>query len=107
MAVRAIREYKFPSRSRVELYGEDQLVHVWWRDNQFLTSAATFRVPRALPFGDFVTGFVEPWAETDPDFLSGSEREWRVDGTPLLADAEMSLTDLGIGHKQVVSFQVG
>ena len=34
MAVVALKEgYEFPSRSRQELYGDDQLVHVMWRNN--------------------------------------------------------------------------
>lgn len=107
MSVRAIGEYKFPSRSRVELYGDDQLVHVWWRDNQFLASAATFRVPKAMPFGEFVSTVVEPWAASDPDFDPGSERDWFIDDSPLRVRDDASLTELGIGHKHTVSFQVG
>lgn len=106
MGVKAVGEYRFPSRSRVELYGDDQLVHVWWRDNQFLASAATFRVPRAMPFGEFVTQVVEPWAASDPDFLPGSERDWFIDDAPLHARDDASLDDLGIGHKHTLSFRV-
>lgn len=107
MSVRAIGEYAFPSRSRAELYGEDQLVHVWWRDNTFLASAATFRVPKAMPFGEFVTTVVEPWAASDPDFEPGSERDWFIDDRPLRVSDDSSLAELGIGHKHTVSFQVG
>lgn len=107
MSVRAIGEYKFPSRSRAELYGDDQLVHVWWRDNQFLAAAATFRVLTSMPFGEFVSAVVEPWAASDPDFQPGSERDWFVDDTPLRVRDDASLSELGIGHKHTVSFQVG
>lgn len=107
MSVRAIGEYKFPSRSRVELYGDDQLVHVWWRDNTFLSSAATFRVPKTMLFGEFIATVVEPWAATDPDFEAGSERDWFVDDSPLRVRDDASLTELGIGHKHTLSFQVG
>lgn len=107
MAVRAIGDYKFPSRSRVELYGDDQLVHVWWRDNQFFASAATFRVPQAMRFGEFVSTVVEPWAAADPDFELGSERAWFVNDSPLTVCDNESLTDLGIGHKHTLSFQAG
>lgn len=107
MSVRAIGEYRFPSRSRAELYGEDQLVHVWWRDNQFLASAATFCVPRSMSFHDFVTGVIEPWAASDPDFEPDSERDWFLDDEPLRVRDDATLTELGIGHKHTVSFQVG
>ena len=79
MGVKAITaDYAFPSRSRAELYGDDQLVHVLWRRNPFLCSAATFRVPKAMSFGDFMTGLVEPWASSDPDYVPGSAREAKL-----------------------------
>ena len=53
MAVRSIGEYDFPSRSRQELYGDDQLVHLWWRDNPWFCAAACFRAPKAMTWGDF------------------------------------------------------
>lgn len=107
MSVRAIREYRFPSRSRAELYGDDQLVHIWWRNNQFLASAATVRVPKAMPFGEFVKTVVEPWAASDPDFQPGSALDWFIDDNPLPVRDEASLHELGIGHKHTLSFQVG
>lgn len=107
MSVRAISTYKFPSRSRAELYGDDQLVHVWWRDNQFLAAAATFRVPKEMLFGDFVNAVVEPWAAADPDFAPGSERDWFIDDNPVRVRDDASLIELGIGHKRTLSFQVG
>lgn len=107
MSVRAIGPYKFPSRSRAELYGDDQLLHVWWRDNQFLASAATFRVPSTIPFAEFVTTFVEPWAASDPDFRRGSAGAWQLDGKPINAGDQTSLRELGVGHKHTLSFQVG
>jgi phenol hydroxylase P4 protein len=107
MAVVSIGEYKFPSRSREELYGDDQLVHVWWRDNTFLCAAMTVRVPKAMPFGEFLAGVVQPWAASDPDFEPGSERDWFINGNPVQVRDDASLKDLGIGHKHTLSFQVG
>lgn len=107
MAVKSIGEYKFPSRSREELYGDDQLVHVWWRDNTFLASAATFRAPKAMPFGEFLTAIVYPWASSDPDFDPGAVRDWFVDDNPVQVREDASLKDLGIGHKHTLSFQTG
>src|SRR5579885_1928229 len=106
MAVRSIGEYRFPSRSRAELYGEDQLVHVLWRGNLFLAAAATFRAPKAMTFGDFVAGFVEPWAASDPDFRPGSAVEWQLDGEAIEPKADVQLDDLGVGHKHLLSFAV-
>ena len=107
MAVKALGEYNFPSRSREELYGDDQLVHVWWRDNTFLAAAATFRAPKSIPFGAFLTEIVYPWASSDPDFDPEAMRDWFVDDRPIQVSDDKSLAELGIGHKHTLSFQTG
>lgn len=107
MPVKAITaDYNFPSRSRAELYGDDQLVHVLWRGNPFLCSAATFRVPKAMTFADFMCGVVEPWASSDPDYVPGSARAFQLDLNTWEPDAAKAMTDNGIGHKSLVSFEV-
>jgi len=104
MAVRALGTYDFPSRSRQELYGDDQLVHVLWRNNPMFCAAACFRAPRAMPFGEFVTAMVEPWASSDPDFVPGSIADWTLEGEPVEPKADETLADLGVGHKHLLSF---
>ncbi len=105
MAVRALKEYEFPSRSRQELYGDDQLVHVLWRDNPMMCAAACFRAPQAMPFGEFVSAMVEPWASSDPDFEPGSIGHWRLENEPIEPKDDETLTDLGVGHKYLLSFE--
>jgi hypothetical protein len=68
MPVVAISEYKFPSKSRQELYGDDQLVHVWWKGNPWFVAAGCFRFPKAMPWGDFV-GVLKGFYTADPDFV--------------------------------------
>lgn len=96
-------EYKFPSRSRKELYGDDQLVHIMWQGNPFFCAAATFRAPSAMPWGEFIAGIVEPWAAGDPDFTPGSAGGWTLDGQPF-TPSEKTLDELGIGHKSLLTF---
>jgi phenol hydroxylase P4 protein len=104
MGVRAIGEYKFESRSRQELYGDDQLVHVLWRNNPMMCAAACFRAPKAMPFGEFVTAMVEPWASSDPDFQPGTTAHWMLESEAIDPKQDESIADLGIGHKAVLSF---
>jgi phenol hydroxylase P4 protein len=106
MAVRSIGEYNFPSGSRQELYGDDQLVHELWRGNSFLSAAATFRAPKAIEFGEFVATMVEPWASSDPDFTPGSEVDWQLEGQPIDPKQDEALSDLGVRHKYLLSFSV-
>ena len=51
MAVKSIGTYEFPSRSRQELYGDDQLVHLWFQEDMWFCAAACFRAPRAMTWG--------------------------------------------------------
>ena len=104
MSVQAIGAYAFPSRSRQELYGDDQLVHVWWRNNRFLCAAATFRAPKAMTWADFRAALMDPWAASDPDFDPASPAEWTVDGAPLVPRDDQTLEQLGVGHKSLLSF---
>lgn len=104
MTVKALYDYEFPSADRVELFGDDQLVYVQWAGNPLLCSAACFRVPQAMPFGEFVESMVVPWAASDPDFDPAGVRDWHLFDEPLDPAADRSLTDLGIGHKALLTF---
>jgi phenol hydroxylase P4 protein len=104
MAVTALYDYDFPSADRAELYGDDQLVFVQWKGNPFFCSAAAFRAPKAMPFGEFVTAMVVPWAGSDPEFDPAAVHDWRLFGEPLTPADGVALTELGIGHKALISF---
>ncbi len=104
MAVKALYDYTFPSADRVENFGDDQLVYVMWTGNPLFCSAACFRVPKAMPFGEFVSGVVAPWAGSDPDFNPDTVRDWKLFDDVLPNDEGTSLADLGVGHKALLSF---
>lgn len=104
MSVKALYDYDYPSADRAELFGDDQLVYVHWKGNPLFCSAACFRVPRAMPFGDFVTGMVQPWAASDPEFDAAKLHDWRLFEDSLEPASDKSLDDLGIGHKALLTF---
>jgi phenol hydroxylase P4 protein len=104
MTVKALYDYVYPSADRAENFGDDQLVYVVWEGNPLFCSAACFRVPKAMPFGEFVAGIVAPWAGSDPDFDVEMIRDWRLFGDALANDDSTSLADLGIGHKALLAF---
>ncbi len=104
MSVKAIGAYSFPSRSRQELYGDDQLLHVWWRNNPFLCAAATFRAPKAMTWAEFRAALLDPWAASDPDFDPAAPAGWTLDGEPLTPRDDRTLEQLGVGHKSLLSF---
>ncbi len=104
MTVKALYDYDFPSADRVENFGDDQLVYVHWKGNLFLVSAATFRAPKAMPFGEFVSAMINPWASSDPDFDPSSMHDWCLFDESFEVADDRSLADLGIGHKALLTF---
>jgi phenol hydroxylase P4 protein len=107
MAVTAMYDYNWPSRSAAEFYGDNQLVHVWWKGNPFFVSAATFPFPKEMPFGALV-GLCKEFFAADPDFdpASMDTARWAVDKDPLTPDMEASLVANGVGHKSLVQFEI-
>ncbi|QDQ98218.1 phenol hydroxylase subunit P4 [Tomitella fengzijianii] len=104
MTVKALYEYDYPSADRAELYGDDQLVYVYWRGNLLFSSAGCFRVPRAVTFADFQEQFVDGWAASDPDFDAGAVGGWQLFDEPITPDPHKTLEQLGVGHKALLSF---
>ncbi|MBK6870449.1 MAG: phenol hydroxylase [Kineosporiaceae bacterium] len=106
MAVRAIGEYTFPSRSRQELYGDDQLVHVYWKHNMFMCAPACFRVPKAMPWDTFLAEVLYPVWEQDPDFDRATTTfTWELDDQAVTPVGDQSLESLGVGHKSLLVCQ--
>jgi phenol hydroxylase P4 protein len=104
MSVKALYDYDFPSADRIENFGPDQLVYVLWEGNPLFCSAAAFRVPRAMPFAEFVTTVVHPWAASDPDFDPEAVRGWKLFDEPIDPKPGTSLEVAGIGHKALLRF---
>jgi phenol hydroxylase P4 protein len=103
MAVRSIGAYDFPSRSRAELYGDDQLVHVYWNHNMFLCAPSCFRAPKAMPWAVFLAEVVHPVFAADPDFdPETTSFTWQLDDAPLTPRDDASLAELGVGHKSLL-----
>jgi len=107
MAVVANYEYNWPSRSAAELYGDAQLVHVWWKGNPYFVAASTFPFPKDMPFGALV-GLCKEFFAADPDFTPEMRdtARWAVDKQPITPDMEASLVANGVGHKSLVQFEI-
>lgn len=107
MPVVAIGEYKFPSRSAQELYGDDQLVHVWWKGNPYFVAASCFRFPKAMPFGALVE-VLQGFFAGDPDFVPESLNsvQWIIDDKEVTPDMGASLEENGVGHKSLIQFSI-
>ena len=107
MAVKAMYDYDWPSRSAAEFYGDAQLVHVWWKGNPYFVAASTFPFPKDMPFGALV-GLCKEFFAADPDFTPEmmDTARWAVDKQPITPDMEASLVANGVGHKSLVQFEI-
>lgn len=105
MTVKALYDYEFPSADRVENFGDDQLVYVHWAGNPTLCAAAAFRAPKAMTWEAFKETMVDPWAASDADYDPASARDWMLFEAPFAPDPAATLTDLGIGHKALLTFR--
>ena len=102
----AFGEYNFPSRDHISLYGDDQIIYVWWRGTVFNVCPSCFRVPRNMKWSDFVANVVSPWASKDPDYDASRVTGWQMDETPIEPKDDDTTEGLGIDHKGLVSFVV-
>lgn len=99
-------EYNIPSRDHISLYGDDQLVNVWWRGNVFIVCPGCFRVPRTMKWGDFVSQVMAPWASADPDYDASRVTNWKKDDEAIDPKDDDTFESLGIEHKGLVSFEL-
>ncbi len=106
MAIKSLGDYDFPSRSRQELYGDDQLVSVWFQDTMWFASPAMFRAPRDMTWADFRAQMFVPFAEEDPDFDPDAARVWSLHGETFEPADGQTLAELGIRHKDVIGTRV-
>ena len=100
-------EYNFPSRDRIEEYGDDQIVNVFWEDNIFVATPGCFRVPRNMPWNVFQQNVFLPWAAMDPDFDAAKVSDWRSDDAPIQPKDEDTFETLGVPHKGLLKFRCG
>jgi phenol hydroxylase P4 protein len=106
MAVRTLAEYDFPSRDRLELFGDDQLLHLFWEGNTFICGPGCFRVPRAMTWADFRTQVMDPWAAADPDYDAARATDFRSDDDVLDPQPTQTIEQLGIPHKGLIKFRL-
>lgn len=99
--------YEFPSRDRIELFGDDQLIHVFWKGSVFIVAPGAFRVPRAMTWADFTAQVVTPWASADPDFDPAKITGWYKDEEAIEPSDDDTIEGLGIEHKGLVTFVCG
>ena len=105
MATRAVYDYtKCPSRSAQELYGENMIVHVWQRDDNWFACPSAFLVPRTMAWRDFYATMVLPLVAANPHTTGHETYTWTLVDAPFTPQDEKSLEELGVEHKNTLGF---
>ncbi len=107
MSVVALKPYEFQPRDRAEVFGDDMLVHVYWKGTMLFCAAAAFRAPKAMKFGDFLKNMVAGVFGLDPSFgeLTLQNTRWYLGNEIIQPTEEMSLAELGVTHKGLLKFE--
>jgi phenol/toluene 2-monooxygenase (NADH) P4/A4 len=106
MTIRALGAYDFPARDRQELFGDDQLVNVFWEGNTFIVGPGCFRVPRSMTWADFRSQVMDPWASADPDYQPDKAVDFRNDDEAMNPKPTQTIEQLGIPHKGLIKFRL-
>ncbi len=104
MAIKALYDYSYPSRSAQELYGDDMLVHLWQKDDLWFAAPATVRVPRAMTWKDFYATQFLPYVSANPHTTGDETYAWSLVDDAFTPRDDATLAELGVGHKNTLGF---
>ena len=93
-----------PSRSAQELYGDDILVNMWQKDDNFFASPCTLRVPKAMTWKDFYQTQFLPYVSASPRTKADETYAWQLVGEPFTPEDDKTLEELGVQHKYTLGF---
>jgi phenol hydroxylase P4 protein len=106
MALKTLGTYDFPAKDRQEVFGDDQLINVFWEGTTFIAGPGCFRVPRSMTWADFRTQVLDPWAAADPDYDPAKAVDFRRDDEPIEPKPDQTIEELGIAHKGLIKFRL-
>ncbi|QGF23487.1 phenol hydroxylase subunit P4 [Raineyella fluvialis] len=104
MAINALYDYSYPSRSAQALYGDDILVHLWQKDDRWFAAAATVRVPKAMTWKDFYQTQFLPFVSANPHMTGEETYAWTLVDDAFTPQDDKTLDELGVQHKNTLGF---
>lgn len=107
MTVAALKPYEFPSADRKENFHGNQLLYVGWEDHLMFCAPVALVFPPTQRFGDLTDKVLPGVFGYHPDFahIDWKKAEWFKSGKPWVPDAEKTLEQNGLGHKDVIRFR--
>ncbi|MGV7120414.1 phenol hydroxylase subunit P4 [Sphingopyxis sp. 550A] len=101
MSVKAIGTYKFPSRDREEIFGDNIITYFSWEQHLLFAAPFLLFTPRDVTFGQLIEDRVKPLLVSDPQAgeIDWNGVEWLNGDKPFAPDFAATLEANGIGHK--------
>lgn len=105
MSVKALYDYKFEPRDKVENFHGMQLLYVYWPQHLMFASPLALLVKPDMAFGAFVEECLKPAMAAHPDAAKANflDAEWQLNGEPFTPDADAPLQQSGIDHKSMLT----
>lgn len=106
MAVAAVGKYEFASKDSADKFPAP-LLYIGWEDHMMLCAPFCVPLPPSMPFGELIKNVLPGMYSAHPDFaqIDWARAEWFKSGRPFQPDANKSLADNGLGHKDVIRFR--
>ena len=101
-----LAEYRFASRDALENYHGRQLLYIHWEQHRMFSRPFVLALAPATLFADIVQTHIAGCYSYHPDFalIDWAAVVWRNGSTVFQPDAQRSLADNGIGHKDLIRF---
>ena len=106
MTTKSVSPYPHMQQDTVDKFPAP-LLYIGWEDHLMFCAPFCVPLPPTLKFGDMLKGALPGFYGAHPDFarIDWTQAIWFKSGKPWQPDAEKTLADNGLGHKDVIRFR--
>lgn len=106
MNIRALDTYDFPAKD-VQANFPAPLLYIGWDEHLMFCAPVCLPLPPQTLFGALIRDILPGVYGQHPDFaqIEWGQTQWLKSGQPWQPDANRSLADNGLGHKDVIRFR--
>lgn len=106
MNIRALDAYDFPAKDVQDNFPAP-LLYIGWDEHLMFCAPVCLPLPPETPFSTLINEILPGVYGQHPDFaqIDWSQTQWLKSGKPWKPDTSRSLSDNGLGHKDVIRFR--
>lgn len=107
MAVKALKEYKFPAADSMDKFHGNQLLYIGWDDHLMFCAPFAYCLLPDMRFGEICEKLLPHSFGYHPDWqkVDLTKAVWLKSGKPWQPDMNKTLAELGLRHKDALRFQ--